>query len=181
MNVSTRIGLTGACLVGMMGTAKSGSRDPKLPDSARTAIAVIAQAAKNRDLTTIREHMIEEFTYSFGGNNDAGEALQVWADEPRYLRALWRVLRRGCHLRDADHVVCPGRGDLRSEAASSASIQGGCWRLSSKEIDVRGQPHHVQRKLCLALVYRFREAARPRNWLALPLAPRLCAAFVKII
>ena len=99
-------------------SAAAWGRDSRLPlpSEARAAVRRLALAAEQKDLKAIRAAMIKEFTWSFGGDNDADQAVEEWRKDPRYLRQLGRVLRGRCNLRDRDHVDCPGGGGLSFRA-----------------------------------------------------------------
>ena len=87
-----------------------------LPVEVQTALSSLLRAAEGRDLKTLRERMIEKFTWSFGGDKDADQAVEEWAKDPRYLRELQGVLKGECQLRDATHVECPGQSALSFRA-----------------------------------------------------------------
>lgn len=109
--------------------APSRSKAPALPPEATAAIQRVTDAAKKGDLKALRAAMVQRFTWSFGGDDDADQAIEEWSKEPRFLRELVRVLRMGCRpWRDTtDRVECPGRGDMSFRAGFLNTEDG--WKL----------------------------------------------------
>jgi hypothetical protein len=126
----------------VVGTAPAfakGSRAP-VPVEARTTLRTLAEAADNGELATIRAAMVHAFTWSFGGDRDADQAITEWKTSPRYLRELGRVLRGRCRARNADHVECPGQGcaSFRAGLVKNEST----WKLEFFGEDTE-RPRHL--------------------------------------
>lgn len=98
-----------------------------LPSEARAVIQAVAASAAKTDLKRIRSAMTNKFTWSFGGDSDAEQAIAEWTKEPRYLRELERVLRSGCRNVASDRIECPGRGNLGFRAGFMKI--DGTWRM----------------------------------------------------
>jgi hypothetical protein len=109
----------------LAGPQKKPVRPP--PKGAVEAIRIAADAAKKKDFPAVRQLMIDKFSWSFGGDSDADQAIEEWKKERRYLVALEQVLRRGCRAADAAHVECPGRGGLKFRAGFLKTAKG--WKL----------------------------------------------------
>ena len=114
------------CLVAFASGAEKKS-SKALPKEAAEAIRAVADSAKKRDFMTLRGLMVDEFTWSFGGDRDANQAIDVWKQDGRYLTELERVLRGNCRPAKAGHIECPGRGDLSFRAGFVKTPKG--WKL----------------------------------------------------
>lgn len=98
-----------------------------LPNDARVTLNATVAAAKAKDWAVLRSMMVSKFTWSFGDEADAEAAIAEWKREPRYPRGLLTILSNGCHMKDAQHVECPGRGDMSFRAGLVK--EEGKWRL----------------------------------------------------
>jgi hypothetical protein len=106
-----------------------------LPAAATQVIAQVRQAAEQRDLPGLRKLMIREFSWSFGGDRDADQAIEAWKEDPKYLRQLVRVLRQPCRVDTARYgsdegkrrAKCPGAGNLSFRAGFIETPDG--WRM----------------------------------------------------
>ena len=107
------------------GAEKKSSR--ALPKEAAEAIRTVADSAKKRDFMTLRGLMVNEFTWSFGGDSDANQAIDEWKKDGRYLTELERVLRGNCRPADAGHIECSARGNLSFGAGFLRTPKG--WKL----------------------------------------------------
>lgn len=77
------------------------------PDAARTVLEVRAAAAAG-DLAALRPHMADHFSWSFGGNVSADEAIAHWRERPTVVAELVEMIDRGCrHDPGTGYVVCP--------------------------------------------------------------------------
>ncbi len=90
-------------------------------------VRAVEKAAQRADFKKLRSLMAKEFTYDFGGDPSPDEAIEEWRRDRKYLRALARVLRMGCHATDAQTVDCPGKGDTSFRAGFKKEEPG--WRL----------------------------------------------------
>jgi len=98
-----------------------------LPQDAYEVIAQIGKAAEVKDYTKLRSLLVDEFTWSFGGDVDANQAVTAWREENRYLRELQTTLKRGCHKTSARKITCPGKGGFDFRAGFIKTKAG--WRM----------------------------------------------------
>ena len=77
------------------------------PDAARTVVEV-REAAEAGDLAALRRHMADHFSWSFGGNVSADEAIAHWRERPTVVAELVEMIDRGCRQDPGTgYVVCP--------------------------------------------------------------------------
>ena len=100
---------------------------PPVPAKAADAIRLVATSAEKKDLAGLRALMVDNFIWSFGGDESAAQAIDQWKSDPKYLRELQRVLRKRCHVSDADHVECPGQGGVTFRAGFVRLET--CWKM----------------------------------------------------
>jgi hypothetical protein len=106
-------------------TKKGGKRPNK---AAANAIRAVAEAARKKDFVALRALMIDEFTWSFGGDSSADQAITAWQKHPEELAKMDKVLRLPCHTsEDVDHVDCPGKGAGSHRAAFIKTAAG--WKM----------------------------------------------------
>jgi predicted lipid-binding transport protein (Tim44 family) len=113
-----------------LGSGAAAAMNPEtvqLPQDARTAIAQLQKAAQAQDFAKLRTLMIDDFTWSFGGDASADQAIAAWRADDRYLRALRATLERGCHPSGQDRVECPGTGGIAFRAGLVKTHAG--WRM----------------------------------------------------
>jgi hypothetical protein len=127
---SLAVGLVVFCVAALPGhaVAAEGKSSKALPKEAAAAVRAAADAAKKKDFTALRRLMTDKFTWSFGGDADANQAIDEWKKDGRYLTQLVRVLGAGCHPAGAEQVECPGRGGLSFRAGFLRT--GKVWKLS---------------------------------------------------
>lgn len=83
-------------------------RFPALPEEAEAAVLAVRKAAESGDLEALRPWMADGFSWSFGGDLDADQAIARWRDRPEVLRDLVAVIDRGCVAgQEAERVICP--------------------------------------------------------------------------
>jgi hypothetical protein len=107
----------------------------KLSPEASAVIDRVRQAAERRDWTTLRNSMVKEFLWSFGGDRDADQAIEAWRNRPEYVRELSRVLRMGCRVdktryggeTKAERIKCDGTGGTHFRAGFINTSEG--WKL----------------------------------------------------
>lgn len=107
--------------------AQAGTPHPKLPKNASAAIAAVHRAAAHRDLQSLRELMVQEFVWSFGGDGDADQAIQSWRTLPSELRTLARLTAHACGYVDKNLIQCPTHSGIDYRAGFSKTDQG--WRM----------------------------------------------------
>jgi len=107
----------------------------KLPPEASAVIDRVRQAAERSDWTALRKSMVREFTWSFGGDRDADQAIQEWKNRPEYARELNWVLRLGCYVdttryggeTKAERIKCDGIGGMHFRAGFINTSEG--WKF----------------------------------------------------
>jgi len=116
--------------VSVGGTGTTTAAEPAsstLPLEARATIAQLRQAATAKDFAKLRSLMTGEFTWSFGGDANADQAIAAWRDDSTYLQGLRATLDQGCHRSAQDELECPGRGGGGFRAGLVKTPAG--WRL----------------------------------------------------
>jgi len=108
--------------MGCCGDARSA-----VPDDARKVIRSVHEAASKRDFTAVRSLMVDDFQWSFGGDRDAGQAIDAWKADPRALDALARVTSRDCGVVTTDTIECPRGAGTRARAGFLRTSGG--WRM----------------------------------------------------
>jgi hypothetical protein len=107
----------------------------KLPPEASAVIDRVRKAAEQSDWSALRKVMVREFTWSFGGDRDADQAIEAWKNRPEYVRELGRVLRMGCRVdttrygdgTNAERIKCDGKSGLQFRAGFINTPEG--WKL----------------------------------------------------
>ena len=99
-----------------------------LPPDAAAVIQEVEACAATADLKGLRARMTDEFTWSFGGDSDADQAIAEWTKDARYLQELARVLRSGCKHAPTDRIECPRRAGLGFRAGFTKT--DGTWRMN---------------------------------------------------
>lgn len=114
-------------LLGISGAVGLESRP--IPDDARSIIREVRAAAKTKDFRTLRRLMVSEFTWSFGGDGDADQAIDAWRRDPTALPELYRVTGHRCVFRtDEMNIQCPPNAGYKYRAGFTKTGQG--WRMS---------------------------------------------------
>ena len=98
------------------------------PPEAMKVIDEVERAARTQDMNALRATMARNFTWSFGGDADADQALAEWRQDPRYLKALAHVLHSPCRTVEPDLVECPASGGLGFRAGFAP--KDGQWRMT---------------------------------------------------
>jgi hypothetical protein len=98
-----------------------------LPADVRATIVRLQAAAQTSDFATLRSLMTDAFTWSFGGDADADQAIAAWRTDPGYLAALRITLALGCQSAGPDEVECPGKGGGDFRAGLVRTPAG--WRM----------------------------------------------------
>lgn len=100
-----------------------------IPAEARTAIRAVHAAAKAKDLVALRQLMDADFTWSFGGDGDAEQAIEAWKHDPNAIRELYRLTGRRCAYRiDEGNIQCPPNAGYHYRAGFSKTVHG--WRMT---------------------------------------------------
>ena len=98
-----------------------------VPEGAKKAIAQVQRAAEAKDFPSLRKLMIEEFTWSFGGDGSAEQAIAAWKEQPGRLRQLARVTRLQCTFLEGRYVECPVSAGTSSRAGFT--LTDGEWKM----------------------------------------------------
>lgn len=98
-----------------------------VPVAAREVIAQVHSAANTSDYPKLRSLMIDEFSWSFGGDASADQAIAEWRKRPRYMRYLAAVTKSKCAYQDK-YVECPANAGVAFRAGF-AKIDGR-WKLA---------------------------------------------------
>lgn len=99
----------------------------EVPKEAREVIAQADKAAQAKNYSALRSLMVSQFTWGFGGDLDADQAIAAWREDKRYLRELHSVLKLGCHKTEPNKVNCPGKGGFAFRAGFVKTTSG--WRM----------------------------------------------------
>jgi len=97
------------------------------PSGALEVIARVNHAARNMDYVALRAHMIQEFTWSFGGDSSAEQAIAEWKNRPDYMRQLGRITKMSCAYRKDKYVECPAKAGTSFRAGFKLSE--GQWKM----------------------------------------------------
>jgi hypothetical protein len=98
-----------------------------VPAAAKDVIAQVHSAATTSNYAKLRALMIEEFSWSFGGDASADQAIAEWRKQPRYLRRLAEITKSGCVYRDK-YVECPA--NARTSFRAGFTRIGDRWKMA---------------------------------------------------
>jgi len=96
------------------------------PLGALQVIGRVNRAAKQMDYAALRADMIQEFSWSFGGDSSAEQAIAEWKKQPKYSRQLGNVTQATCARKDK-YVECPANAGT-SFRAGFKPIEGR-WKM----------------------------------------------------
>jgi hypothetical protein len=100
-----------------------------MPVAARAVIREVHAAARAKNFAALRRLMVSEFTWSFGGDGDAEQALEAWKRDPAAIRELYRITGGRCAFRgDEENIQCPPNAGYQYRAGFTKTEQG--WRMS---------------------------------------------------
>jgi len=97
------------------------------PPAALAVIARVSRAARQMDYVALRADMIQEFTWSFGGDSSAEQAIVEWKKQPEYMRQLGKVTQARCAYRKDKHVECPANAGTSFRAGFK--LNEGQWKM----------------------------------------------------
>jgi hypothetical protein len=112
--------------VALVASIKQSHAAPPLPTAAQVIIREVSAAASRKDFVALEALMAREFTWSFGGDVDAKQALAEWQSQPRYLQELRRVTRLPCQ-QQGEYVECPANANAGYRAGFKRTQAG--WRM----------------------------------------------------
>ena len=99
-----------------------------IPEDAQAIIRAVGSAAGRQDFAVLDKLMVREFTWSFGGDRDARQALDAWRADPRYLAQLSRATAAKCGYVTPRIIECPIRAGTGHRAGFERTTNG--WRMS---------------------------------------------------
>ena len=99
-----------------------------IPEDALATIRAVDSAAARQDFAALEKLMIREFTWSFGGDRDARQALDAWRADPGYLAQLRRVTTAKCAYTTPKIIECPIKAGTGHRAGFERTTDG--WRMS---------------------------------------------------
>ena len=106
-------------------TGRAAAEPP--PSGAMEVIARVNRAAKHNDYAALRADMAQEFTWSFGGDSSAEQAIDEWKKQPRHMLQLGRVTEAKCAYRKDKYVQCPATAGASFRAGFKLSE--GRWKM----------------------------------------------------
>lgn len=114
----------------LLGAAAAVNLENKpIPVAARAVIREVHTAAKAKNFAALRRQMVSEFTWSFGGDGDADQALEAWKRDPAAIRELYRITGGRCAFRmDEENIQCPPNAGYQYRAGFTKTEHG--WRMS---------------------------------------------------
>lgn len=128
------LGAIGLLAMGLAMAPARGSDDSgPLPVDAWNVIQQVERAAAATNWSQLRSSMADDFTWSFGGDGDADQAIAAWKEDPAaYLPKLRRVLTMACRRQGQfydgqEHVFCPGKTDMDFRAGFTLGKDG--WKM----------------------------------------------------
>ena len=99
----------------------------EVPPGALEVIARVGRAASQTDYVALRADMIQDFTWSFGGDSSAEQAIAEWKKQPNHMRQLVKVTRAKCAYRKDGYVECPASAGTSFRAGFRLSE--GQWKM----------------------------------------------------
>ena len=99
----------------------------EVPAGALEVIARVNRAATKMDYVALRADMIQEFTWSFGGDASAEQAIAEWKKYPKYVRQLGKVTQAKCAYRKDKYVECPANAGASFRAGFK--LNEGQWKM----------------------------------------------------
>lgn len=109
----------------VVGAAAAGA---PIPEDALGAIKAVSAAAARQDFDALDKLMAREFTWSFGGDRDARQALDAWRAKREYLAQLQRVTSGKCEFITKTVIECPVKAGTRHRAGFERTKDG--WRMT---------------------------------------------------
>lgn len=111
----------------LLGANDSAHAADRVPNEAKAAVKKVHAASATRDLSTLRGLMLSEFTWSFGGDANASQAIEYWQEHPEALRALAHATQSACELQSS-YVQCPKGAGKGYRAGFKLTVDG--WRMA---------------------------------------------------
>jgi hypothetical protein len=99
-----------------------------VPPDAQSAIDAVHSAAVERDFPSLKALMIQEFTWSFGGDGSSEQAIASWQSDPEATAALIRATAGRCGRISEQYVQCPEKAGLAYRAGFTHTPSG--WQMA---------------------------------------------------
>ena len=99
-----------------------------IPTGARLVISSVHAAAAKRDLSALRVLMTDEFTWSFGGDSTAEQAIAAWRSDQNAVAALRRITGKSCGRISEQFIQCPQNAGISYRAGFTETPSG--WRMA---------------------------------------------------
>jgi len=97
------------------------------PLGALQVIGRVNRAAKQMDYAALRADMIQEFSWSFGGDSSAEQAIAEWKKQPKYMCQLDKITQARCAYQKDGYVECPANAGTSFRAGFKLSE--GKWKM----------------------------------------------------
>ncbi len=114
-------------LLAFMSITTSAHAVKEVPAEAAIVISQVNKAAAARNVTALEQLMVPEFTWSFGADASAKQALAAWTRRPAAFRKLHEVTAKRCMLRADQGVECPRGAGAGYRAGFIHTAVG--WRM----------------------------------------------------
>jgi ketosteroid isomerase-like protein len=101
---------------------------PAIPPEAKALIRHVHSAASSKDFAALKSLMAKEFTWSFGGDSDASQAIAEWRKDTKYLRTLSHVTSLRCAYISEEYIECPANASTEFRAGFKRMPEG--WRMA---------------------------------------------------
>lgn len=98
-----------------------------IPTEAALTIYKVNSAAQQKDFEALQLLMTADFTWSFGGDASATQAIAEWKTKPDALKQLIHVTSHACVISTDNTVECPGNAVLGYRAGFKQGNLG--WRM----------------------------------------------------
>ena len=105
----------------------AGPANAAIPSDARKVIQQVHKASSNGDFATLRQLMVQEFQWSFGGDLNAEQAIEAWKSEGKYLKNMKRVTAQQCGFLTPEMIECPAKAGTKYRAGFERTPLG--WRM----------------------------------------------------
>jgi hypothetical protein len=116
-------------LFALQSTADAKLANRPIPPEARDAIRSVRAAAKAKDFHSLQRWMVPVFSWSFGGDDDAEQAINAWKRDPDAMRQIYRVTGLRCVFwGDVQTIQCPPNAGYNYRAGFVLTKQG--WRMA---------------------------------------------------
>ena len=99
----------------------------EVPPQAKALIKQVHRLSAKGDLVGLRSLMVPEFTWSFGGDANADQAISNWRENPKQLHALANVTSKQCALK-GKYVECPRNAGMNQRVGFAETKTG--WRMT---------------------------------------------------